>query len=200
MRCGPELPLDGAWPRSCSTSVEVMAPPAARHYTFAALVASDRLVAEQPEVAPGGVRAIVGTQRALQADPSLATQVGRRLFPPEEAELIAELFCPATRRSTMASISSEAIASTCQFAQDVGLLYSARCPTSRSSQRSSSTSGKRSQLAFHRSRRLQDVFELDPRLPALSPMISARAFTSSQPPPASASIASPSGGTSTPRW
>jgi hypothetical protein len=48
-------------------------------------------VAERPEVAAGAVRAIVNTQRALRADPSLATKAARRLFPPEETELIAEL-------------------------------------------------------------------------------------------------------------
>src|SRR5262249_36618073 len=47
-------------------------PPAARRYTFPALIASDRLVEEQPDAAAGAVRAIVKTQRALRADPTLA--------------------------------------------------------------------------------------------------------------------------------
>jgi hypothetical protein len=37
------------------------------------------------------VRAIVKTQAALKANVSRATEVGKKLFPPEEAGLIAEL-------------------------------------------------------------------------------------------------------------
>jgi len=66
-------------------------PPGARWYNFAALTTTERLVSEQPEVAAGAVRAIVKAQKALQANPSLATPIGERLFPPEEASLIAEL-------------------------------------------------------------------------------------------------------------
>jgi len=36
-------------------------------------------------------RAIVRTHEALKDDVGLATEVGRKLFPPAEAELIAEL-------------------------------------------------------------------------------------------------------------
>ena len=96
-------------------------PPAARNYTFPALITSDRVVDAHPEAAAGAVRAVVKTQQALKADPSLATQVGRRWFPPEEAELIAEL----VRRDAPfyeATISEEAVAGVNQFAQDVGLL------------------------------------------------------------------------------
>jgi NitT/TauT family transport system substrate-binding protein len=49
------------------------------------------LVNEQPQIAAGAVRAIVKTQKALKADPGLATGIGNRLFPPEEASLIAGL-------------------------------------------------------------------------------------------------------------
>jgi NitT/TauT family transport system substrate-binding protein len=66
-------------------------PPGARWYNFAALTTTDKLITEQPEAAAGAVRAIVKTQKALKADPSLATQVGNRLFPPDEASLIAGL-------------------------------------------------------------------------------------------------------------
>ena len=64
-------------------------PPDARRYNFPALLASDRLIAQRPEIAAGAVRAIVRTQQALVADPSLAGKVGRKVFPSEEAELIA---------------------------------------------------------------------------------------------------------------
>jgi ABC-type nitrate/sulfonate/bicarbonate transport system substrate-binding protein len=66
-------------------------PPGARWYNFAALTTTERLIDERPDVAAGAVRAIVNTQKALKADPALATKVGARLFPPEEVHLIAGL-------------------------------------------------------------------------------------------------------------
>jgi ABC-type nitrate/sulfonate/bicarbonate transport system substrate-binding protein len=96
-------------------------PPGARHYTFPALITTNRLIEENPEAAAGAVRAVVKAQKALKADPSLATQVGRRLFPPAEAEIIAELI---ERDAPFydPSISEEAVIRLNQFAQDVGLL------------------------------------------------------------------------------
>jgi ABC-type nitrate/sulfonate/bicarbonate transport system substrate-binding protein len=58
-------------------------------YTFASIAATDRLIAEEPETVAAAVRAIVATQKALKADVALATEVGRKLFPPREADLIA---------------------------------------------------------------------------------------------------------------
>ena len=66
-------------------------PPRARAYTFPALVATERRVHQQPETVDAAVRALVKAQRALAEDPSCATAVGRKWFPPAEAELIAEL-------------------------------------------------------------------------------------------------------------
>jgi ABC-type nitrate/sulfonate/bicarbonate transport system substrate-binding protein len=66
-------------------------PAGARWYNFAALTTTERLIEEQPDVAAGAVCAIVKTQKALKADPSLAAQIGNRLFPPDEASLIAGL-------------------------------------------------------------------------------------------------------------
>jgi ABC-type nitrate/sulfonate/bicarbonate transport system substrate-binding protein len=66
-------------------------PPEARWYNFPALLASDRLIKERPDIAAGAIRAVVKTQKALRADRSLAGNVGRKIFPPEEAELITVL-------------------------------------------------------------------------------------------------------------
>lgn len=66
-------------------------PPGAKYYNFAALTTTQRLIDEHPDVAAGAVRAIVKTQQALRENPSLSTQVGERLFPADEAELIAGL-------------------------------------------------------------------------------------------------------------
>jgi len=96
-------------------------PPGARWYNFAALITTERLVEEQPEIAAGAVRAIVKTQKALKADPSLATAVGERLFPPDEATLIAGLI-ERDAPFYNANISSEAIDGLNKFAKASGLI------------------------------------------------------------------------------
>jgi ABC-type nitrate/sulfonate/bicarbonate transport system substrate-binding protein len=60
-------------------------------YTMSALAATDRLIRETPEIALAAIRAIVQTHAALKADPLRAAEAGRKLFPPAEAELIADL-------------------------------------------------------------------------------------------------------------
>jgi len=96
-------------------------PPGARHYNFPALTVSERLIEDHPDVAAAAVRAIVETQKALIADPSLAAGVGERLFPPDEAPLIAELI----RRDTpfyQARITPEAVEGLNKFATGIGLI------------------------------------------------------------------------------
>ena len=66
-------------------------PQGARHYNFAALTVTDALIEKEPEVAAAAVRAIVATQKALKADPTLAKKVGDELFPGEEADMIPVL-------------------------------------------------------------------------------------------------------------
>jgi ABC-type nitrate/sulfonate/bicarbonate transport system substrate-binding protein len=127
--------IDGFWANAMGAEVAVRrgvgtvvldvrrgdGPPAARHYTFPALVTTERLLSEQPRAAEAAVRALVAAQRALRADPARATEVGRKRFPPEETELIAELI----RRDAPyydPAISPETVARLNQFAQDVGLL------------------------------------------------------------------------------
>ncbi|TMA59318.1 MAG: ABC transporter substrate-binding protein [Deltaproteobacteria bacterium] len=96
-------------------------PPAARHYTFSALVATDKLIREQPTAATGAIRALMKAHKALKADPSRATEVGKKRFPPSEAELIAEL----VERDLPyydPRISEEKVASMNRFAKDISLL------------------------------------------------------------------------------
>jgi ABC-type nitrate/sulfonate/bicarbonate transport system substrate-binding protein len=66
-------------------------PPGARWYNFAALTTTEQFDHVHPQVSGGVIRAIVNSQKALRADPSLATQVGNRLFPQDEALLTADL-------------------------------------------------------------------------------------------------------------
>ncbi len=99
-------------------------PPGARWYNFAALSVSERLIAEHPSAVAGAVRAIVKTQKALTADPSLAATIGERLFPADEAPLIAELI----RRDTpfyQANISQQAVDGLNKFAIGIGLVSEA---------------------------------------------------------------------------
>jgi NitT/TauT family transport system substrate-binding protein len=61
------------------------------NYTAATIATSDALIARSPEKAAAAVRAIVKTQNALKADVTRAADVGKKLFPPSEAELITDL-------------------------------------------------------------------------------------------------------------
>jgi ABC-type nitrate/sulfonate/bicarbonate transport system substrate-binding protein len=97
--------LDGFWANGMGAEVAVRGgygtvvadarrgdgPKACFNYTAAAIVASDALIARSPDTVAAAVRAIVKTQAALKANVSRATEVGKKLFPPEEAGLIAEL-------------------------------------------------------------------------------------------------------------
>jgi hypothetical protein len=67
------------------------------------------------------VRAVVKTQAALKANVSRATEVGNKLFPPEEAGLIAELI----RRDLPyydATLSREFVAGMTAFQRSQGVL------------------------------------------------------------------------------
>src|SRR5207245_576746 len=66
-------------------------PKSAFNYTMASIATTDQLIARAPETAAAAIRAIVKTQAALRQNVARATEVGRKLFPPSEAELIAEL-------------------------------------------------------------------------------------------------------------
>jgi len=96
-------------------------PAFAFHYTMPVLVTSDRSIERDPGMIAAGVRAIVSAQRALKADVSLATRVGRALFPPHEAALIADVverdlpyYDPV--------ISEEAVVGMSRFARAAGLM------------------------------------------------------------------------------
>src|SRR5206468_1854323 len=61
------------------------------NYTMASIATTEHLIQRSPATAAAAVRAIEKTHAALGQDVSLATGIGRKLFPPFEAELIAEL-------------------------------------------------------------------------------------------------------------
>lgn len=96
-------------------------PPGARRYNFAALTTTDKVIDEHPEAAASAVRAIVKAQKALKADPSIATAIGKKLFPSDEADLIGGLI---ERDAPFydAEISQEAIDGLMRFATGFGLV------------------------------------------------------------------------------
>jgi NitT/TauT family transport system substrate-binding protein len=96
-------------------------PKACFNYTMSALATTDKLIRDAPGAAAAAVRALVKTQRALKADPERAAEVGRKLFPPDAAALIAELI----RRDLPyydPSISREFVTGMNAFARDLGIL------------------------------------------------------------------------------
>jgi ABC-type nitrate/sulfonate/bicarbonate transport system substrate-binding protein len=127
--------IDGFWANGMGTEVAVRrgvgtvvldvrrgdGPKPCFSYTMASLAATDRLINSSPETAAAAIRAIVKTQAALREDPARATEVGRKLFPPSEAALIADLI----RRDLPfydASISPDFVTGMNQFARDIGIL------------------------------------------------------------------------------
>jgi ABC-type nitrate/sulfonate/bicarbonate transport system substrate-binding protein len=130
-----ERKIDGFWANGMGAEVAVRGgygtvlidvrrgdgPKPCFNYTMAAIATTDRLIAATPAAAAGAIRAIVKTHRALKEDVSRATAVGRKLFPPAEAEIIADLI----RRDLPyydASISEDFVAGMNRFARDEGVL------------------------------------------------------------------------------
>jgi NitT/TauT family transport system substrate-binding protein len=130
-----ERKIDGFWANGMGTEVAVQrgvgtvvldvrrgdGPKPCFNYTMASIAASDRLIERSPETAAAAVRAMVKTHAALKQNVALATEIGRKLFPPSEAELIAELI----RRDLPyydASISKSFVAGMNQFSRDIGIL------------------------------------------------------------------------------
>src|SRR5215470_18433388 len=97
-------------------------PPAARTWTFPALITTERLVQEQPDIAAAAVRAIVKTQRALRAAPQRAAQAAQRLFPAEEASLIAFEVARDTPFYDP-TITEEMVSHISRFAREIGALH-----------------------------------------------------------------------------
>jgi NitT/TauT family transport system substrate-binding protein len=92
-------------------------------YTCPAITTSDALIASAPDKIAAAVRAITKTQAALKADVNRAGEVGRKLFPPMEAELIVEL----VRRDLPwydATLSRDFIAGMTAFLREQGALSS----------------------------------------------------------------------------
>lgn len=127
--------LDGFWANGMGAEIAIRkgtgtlvldvrrgdGPAQAAGYTFPVLVTTEKKIGEEPEAVAAGVKAVVRAQKALKENPSRATEVGKRLFPPTEAELISALierdlpyYDPAISEAVVESVN--------RFAQAVGLL------------------------------------------------------------------------------
>ena len=129
--------IDGFWANGMGAEVAVRrgvgtvvldvrrgdGPKASFNYTMAAIATSERRIERSPETAAAAVRAIVRAHAALKENVARATEIGRKLFPPSEAELIAELI----RRDLPyydASISRDFVTGMNRFSRDAGILSS----------------------------------------------------------------------------
>ena len=126
--------LDGFWANGMGMEVAVRegfgavlldarrdGSPEMKGYTFPALACTEKTIRERPDVARAAINAVKQAQLALRADPNKATAIGRKLFPPQEASLIAELI----RRDSPfydATLSPATVTSMNQFARELGLL------------------------------------------------------------------------------
>ena len=93
----------------------------AKGYTFPALVTSDRVIRDNPDAARAAVRAVQSAQEALKADPNRASAIGKKLFPPVEASLIAQLIARDVPFYDP-SISKHTVEAMNRFAIELGLL------------------------------------------------------------------------------
>jgi len=130
-----ERKIDGFWANGMGAEVAVRrgvgtmvldvrrgdGPKPCFNYTMASIATTDRLIERSAQTAAAAVRAMVKAQVALKENVARATEIGRKLFPPSEAELIAELI----RRDLPyydPSISRDFVAGMNQFSGDVGIL------------------------------------------------------------------------------
>jgi ABC-type nitrate/sulfonate/bicarbonate transport system substrate-binding protein len=130
-----ERTIDGFWANGMGAEVALRSgagtlvldvrrgdgPPECFNYTMASLVTTDALIERDPAAAAAAVRAIVDTHAALRENLDLATQVGRKLFPAAEAELIRGLI-ERDLPYYDATISPAFVAGMKQFARNAGIL------------------------------------------------------------------------------
>src|SRR5215467_12040666 len=130
-----ERKIDGFWANGMGAEVAVRSgigtvvldvrrgdgPKRCFNYTMASIATTERLIKTSPDAAAAAVRAIRKTHAALERDLTLAAAVGKKLFPPAEAELIAELI----RRDLPyydTTISRAFVSGMNAFARDIGIL------------------------------------------------------------------------------
>jgi ABC-type nitrate/sulfonate/bicarbonate transport system substrate-binding protein len=127
--------IDGFWANATGAEIAVRrgvgtivldvrrgdGPPTAFNYTMPGFATTDRTIEEHPAMVAAAVRAVVEAQKALRRDVRLAAEVGRKLFPHEAADLIADV----VERDLPyydATITEAAVAGLNSFTRRAGLL------------------------------------------------------------------------------
>lgn len=127
--------IDGFWANGMGTEVAVRSgagtvvldirrgdgPEGCFDYTFASVAATEEYIAADRGRAQAIVRALRRAHELLAEDPERATEIGERVFPPEQAALIAEL----VRRDLPyydVEIPERAVTGMNRFARERGLL------------------------------------------------------------------------------
>ncbi len=127
--------IDGFWANGMGAEVAVTrgagtmvidarrgdGPSTAFNFTMPALITSQKMIDEEPDACAAAVRALVKTQKALQEDVSLATEVGKKRFPETEAGLIAQVVERDLPFYT-AAITEDFVVGMNKFQKDVGLV------------------------------------------------------------------------------
>ena len=96
-------------------------PAASFNYTQPAFATTQKMIDEQPDTVAAAVRAIVAVQKAIKADISLATAVGRASFPEAETALIAQVV-ERDLDYYDAAITPEFVTGMNAFSRDMGLM------------------------------------------------------------------------------
>lgn len=127
--------IDGFWANGMAAEIAVEAgagtvvvdarrgegPAGCINYTMSSIATTDDLIARDPAQVAAVVRAIVRTQKALCDNPSLAEEVGKKVFPAHEAGLITNLI----RRDLpyyRPEITEEFVKGMNAFSRNVGIL------------------------------------------------------------------------------
>ena len=127
--------IDGFWANGMGAEVAVRrgvgtmvldarrgdGPSTAFNYTMPALITSQKMIDDAPDSCEAAIRALVKTQKALKKNVGLATDVGKNLFPNEEASLIADVVERDLPFYT-AAISEDFVKGMNKFQKDVGLV------------------------------------------------------------------------------
>jgi ABC-type nitrate/sulfonate/bicarbonate transport system substrate-binding protein len=130
-----EHKIDGFWANGMAAEVAIRGgwgtlvldvrrgdgPKGCFNYTMASVATSDRVLEGAPKLAAATVRALDRTHTALKEDVTLASRIGRKLFPPAEAELIADIIRRDLPYYT-SGISRAFVSGMQRFARDVGIL------------------------------------------------------------------------------
>lgn len=118
---GAEVAIRGGWGTLVLDVRRGDGPKGCFNYTMASVATSDRVLEGAPKLAAATVRALDRTHTALREDVTLATRIGRKLFPPAEAELIADIIrCDLPYYTS--GISRAFVSGMQRFARDVGIL------------------------------------------------------------------------------